>query len=572
MRKKLGIMTPPELPWGIYIRTSTFDQGERSSPLKQFSACLAWAKANDKVIPGADSAIVSGKVQRGAFVFVDAQSGTNDDRPDLQRFMALAKTGKIGGIVCYVVDRAARNLNDAIKIHRDLKRMKVGFKFALQHFDEGPAGMLMFQVFAAFAEYECKLIAERTHDGRKKRILGIGKGDGKPRLQGAAQYGYHLEDGIPVEDKVEGPAARLMLRKALEGLTCGRIAKVLNEAGHRTREGLPFNANWVAPHLREAHNYAGIYRHHHGIQAARKAYQEAVKLMGSDAPPLDLDAIEVIEVEAYPPMITREEANLILARAEKNRIEKRGRPTSRYALAHYVWCDVCNCRWYAGKGRYYCACVQLGKPRCGAIGEAPQQHMEAAVLNGMRAYLRRPEVCYALALEDYNLSRGSSKRDRPELEKQVKETARRQMHYDEQVTAFDLTQRQREIAKKKSQELELKLAELNAELRQTAVVPLPSRPAIAAAFAQTLDLLDRIETFEEKRRFVELTVQKILTDGRRVKVTGTLDVETAANTASGNGSYSMSHLDAPLIKSSPIPFTFNAPIPGQRRPGRRKVA
>ena len=80
--------------------------------------------------------------------------------------------------------------------------------------------------------------------------------------------------------------------------------------------------------------------------------------MGADAPPLDLSAIETIETEAYPAMITRDEASLILARAEKNREERRGRPSRQYALTSYLWCDVCGCRWYAKKGLYYCGCTR----------------------------------------------------------------------------------------------------------------------------------------------------------------------------------------------------------------------
>jgi hypothetical protein len=57
----------------------------------------------------------------------------------------------------------------------------------------------------------------------------------------------------------------------------------------------------VSHHLRQAMTYAGTYRHQHGIEAAKKAYKEAVKLMGADAPPLDLSAIETIEVEARLP-------------------------------------------------------------------------------------------------------------------------------------------------------------------------------------------------------------------------------------------------------------------------------
>lgn len=569
-------MTLPELPWGIYLRTSTFEQGEKSSPLKQFMACVAWAKANGKTIPGADAAAIGGKVQRSDYVFVDAQSGTNDDRPDWQRFMALAKTGKeIGGVVCYVVDRAARNLSDAIKIHRELKRMRVGFKFALQHFDEGPAGVLMFQVFAAFAEYECKIIAERTHDGRKKRILGIGgKRDNKPRVQGMAQYGYRLDDGVPVEDEKEGPAARLMLRLALDGVTCAKIAIALNKAGRRTRDDRPFTDTWVASHLREAHTYAGTYRHKHGIEAAKKAYREALEFMGPEnAPPLDWSSIEVIETEAYPAMITHDEASLILARVEKNRIARRGRPPAEFALAHYIWCAECNTRWYAAKGRYYCGCAQLGKPLCNAIASAPKVHLEAAFFDGMLSYLRRPEAHYSLALADYNANHTPSTRSRDGIEKEVRELVKKQAHYDEQATEYDLTNNQRRGAKQKSHALEMQIAELRAEQRRLSVLKMPpSQAAITAAFAETLTLLGQMATFEEKRRFVELTVGRIETDGRQVNVTGTFDVAALANTAGNEGSYSMAHLDSPLNKSEVIPFAFSAKIPGHRHRGRRKAA
>ena len=112
--------------------------------------------------------------------------------------------------------------------------------------------------------------------------------------------------------------------------------------------------------------------------------------------------------------------------------------------------------------------------------------MEAAVIDGMRDYLKRPEVYYALAMQDYNADRGSSTRSKEEIEKQVRQASKERAHYDEQATEFGLTQCQREIARKKSEQLERRLAELNAELRRaSAVVPLPSESAITAAFGGT---------------------------------------------------------------------------------------
>jgi DNA invertase Pin-like site-specific DNA recombinase len=540
-------MMQPELPWATYIRTSTLDQGEKSSPLKQFLANVAWAKNNGKTIPGIEAAVVDNKVKRGDYIFVDHQTGTNDDRPDLQRFMKLAATGKIGGLVCYVVDRAARNVSDAIKIQKDLKRMRVSFQFAVQNFDNTPAGVAMFQMFAVWAEYEAKLIAEPTHDGRRKRILGIGgKKDGKPRLQGPPLYGYHLVDGIPVEDKDEGPVARFYLRRALEGATSGTIAVELNEAGYRTRKESMWRDTTVSKNLRKALSYAGIYRHRHGIEGAMKAYQEMTKLMGADAPALDLSMVEVIETEAYPPLITREEANLILSKVEKNRIERRGRPPAEFLLVSYLWCEACGCRWYAHRKRYYCGCTQLGRPRCRARAHVAQDRMDAAVIDGMRAYLKQPEVQYALALRDYNASRGDAFHSRDEIDKKLKQLGREQAHYDEQATVFGLTPRQREIARRKSEKLEMEIAQLKAEVRKMSVMPLPSKPGMVAAFGQMLSILDRLKTFAEKREFIEATVERITTDGQRVNVTGAFDVAAIENKGGKGGIYSIGNLGSGL--------------------------
>lgn len=556
-------MMQPELPWTTYIRTSTLEQGEKSSPLKQFVANANWAKSNGKTIPGIEIALSGNKVQRGEYVFVDHQSGTNDDRPDLQRLLKLAKSGAIGGVVCYCVDRAARNLADAIKIHRDLKRLKVGFQFATQNFDDSPAGELMFKIFAGFAEYEVQVISERTHDGLRKRILGQGKRDGIRRVHGPAVYGYHLEDGVPVEDKTEGPIARYYLRRTLEGATTEEIAHELNEKRWPTRKGAKWRGTTICKKLTYALTYAGAYQHRHGIQAAIKAHKELVKLLGSDAPPLDLSKVEVIETSPYPPIITREEANLIFAKVEKNRIEFRGRPPKEFLLAKKIWCEACKGRWYAHRKLYYCSCMQLGKPRCRAVQRyVPQDRMESAVLDGMRAFLKQPEVQYALAMRDYN-AKGDATRNRGDIEKQVKKLGKEQAHYDEQATEFGLTAKQREIARKKSEKLEREIAQLNADLRRMSVMPLPSKPGIVAAFGQTLAILDRLKTFAEKREFIKATVERITTDGQRVNITGAFDLAAIENKGGKAGIYSIKQQAAGFNKSGPISFAFSVPIKRQ---------
>jgi hypothetical protein len=71
------------------------------------------------------------------------------------------------------------------------------------------------------------------------------------------------------------------------------------------------------------------------------------------------------------------------------------------------------------------------------------------------------------------------------------------------------------------------------------VMPLPSKPGMVAAFAVTLSILDRLKTFAEKREFIEATVERITTDGQRVKVTGAFDVAAIEHKGGNSGIYSI---------------------------------
>ena len=159
-----------DLPWAIYIRVSTKDQGLKFSPIKQLSACASWAKTNGIRIPGIDSAASGNTVRPSEFILFDQQTGKNDDRPDFQRAWDLARSRKIGGLICFCVDRAARNVVDAITLKKNLKKMGVKLEFATQTFDDSPSGQMMYTIFAAYSEFEGQIILERTGNGRLRRV------------------------------------------------------------------------------------------------------------------------------------------------------------------------------------------------------------------------------------------------------------------------------------------------------------------------------------------------------------------------------------------------------------------
>jgi DNA invertase Pin-like site-specific DNA recombinase len=72
-------------------------------------------------------------------------------------------------LVVWKLDRLGRSLSDLIKIVKALEISRIGFKSLQEGFFDTSSswGNLIFQLFAAFAEFELNTIRERTHAGLK---------------------------------------------------------------------------------------------------------------------------------------------------------------------------------------------------------------------------------------------------------------------------------------------------------------------------------------------------------------------------------------------------------------------
>ena len=116
-------------------------------------------------------------------IFTDIMSGKRFDRPGLVEMMAFAREGDT---LCVVrLDRLGRSMRELLEIMDRLKALKVGFKSLEEQLDTtSAAGSLVFNVFAALADFERCLIAERTRDGL---AVAIAKGNmpGRPKIDDA---------------------------------------------------------------------------------------------------------------------------------------------------------------------------------------------------------------------------------------------------------------------------------------------------------------------------------------------------------------------------------------------------
>src|SRR5262245_61977422 len=92
-------------------------------------------------------------------------SGSNLDRPALQRLLADIRSGKIDCVLTHRVDRLSRSLLDFAKLMETFEEHRVAFVSVTQHFHSGTSmGRLVLNVLLSFAQFEHELIAERTRD------------------------------------------------------------------------------------------------------------------------------------------------------------------------------------------------------------------------------------------------------------------------------------------------------------------------------------------------------------------------------------------------------------------------
>ena len=112
----------------------------------------------------------------------DKLSGAKSDRPGLSRCLNALESGDI--LVVWRLDRLGRSMRHLITLIEELRDRGVGFR-SLQEgtIDTTSAsGELIFNIFSALAQFERRLIQERTKAGLAV-ARARGRRGGRPRLE-----------------------------------------------------------------------------------------------------------------------------------------------------------------------------------------------------------------------------------------------------------------------------------------------------------------------------------------------------------------------------------------------------
>jgi len=109
-------------------------------------------------------------------IYTDKISGSRSDRPELGKALDYVRKGDT--FVVWRLDRLGRSVRHLIEVVNDFEERGIGFKSLQETIDTTTStGKLTFHVFAALAQFERDLIAERTKAGleaarRRGRVGG----------------------------------------------------------------------------------------------------------------------------------------------------------------------------------------------------------------------------------------------------------------------------------------------------------------------------------------------------------------------------------------------------------------
>lgn len=303
--------------------------------------------------------------------YIDEKSGATTDRPALKRALAAAHAGKFDVLLVYRVDRLSRSIRGLSEILSDLDDAGVAFRSATEPFDTAtPAGRMMVQMLAVFAEFERATIIDRVINGmERKAARGEWPGGYRP-------HGYELgqHSKLVIVNHEQPVVERIFTTYVRDKLGAAAIAKQLTADGYRTKAGNPWSQAAVLTVLRNRTYLGEIWfrdrwykaEDHHPAIIGEKVFNEAQDI---------LDA----------------RGDATTHRAVAN---------SDYHLAGRLFCTKCGKRYLGtaangNKYRYrYYTCFtrhRYGTEHCSA-DRLPADQLEHAVLTSLLDTLTRSDL------------------------------------------------------------------------------------------------------------------------------------------------------------------------------------
>lgn len=196
----------------IYIRVSTDSQAEEGYSIDAQKEQLS-------------AYCVSKGIKKYEFYIDGGWSGSNIERPEMQRLIEDVNADKISHVIVYKLDRLSRSQKDTLYLIEDVFNPHgVDFVSLNESMDTStPMGRLMLGILSAFAQLERENIRLRTRMGMKERVKsGLWMGGGRVPFG----YDYDKDKGVLVPNR-DAKKVQQIYKLYIEGKAPQEIANLL---------------------------------------------------------------------------------------------------------------------------------------------------------------------------------------------------------------------------------------------------------------------------------------------------------------------------------------------------------
>jgi site-specific DNA recombinase len=468
-------------PVGIWLRVSTEDQAQSDAPEHHEKRARMYAEARGwKVVEVYHLEGVSGKSVK--------------DHPETQRMLRDVKEHAIEALIFSKLARLARSTRELLDFSDHFEEHGADLVSLQEAIDTStPAGRLFYTVIAAMAQWEREEIADRV-----RASVAVRAKLGKP-LGGAAPYGYQWSAGELVPEPTEAPVRKLMYDLFLETRRKKTVARLLNEAGHRTRKGALFTDTTVDRLLRDPTAKGWRRANYTRSTGDGKAWEEKPEEEWTWLP-----VPAIVDEKLW------EEANAILSaqRASRRKVSRQ----AKHLFSGLTVCGSCGQKMYARRKspKYVCR---------GCRNKIGIEDLEAIFQSQLKAYLFSPEEIAAhLAGADERVKTTEALLETLLMER---ESVTREMdkvyraYVNDEISVRVYGSQYRPLEERASQ-LENEIPRLQGDLDFLKIEYLSSDEILAEA----RDLNARWDTLtpEEKRKIVEQVVEKITVGNKEIQI------------------------------------------------------
>lgn len=416
----------------IYARVSTGEQAEHGTSLAgQLDACRSKASAIGAEVVGAyEDAGISGAL--------------NEARPGMQAALRDLEAGKANTLIIANLSRFSRDREHQSAIKKRVEAAGARLVFCDMEFSDTPEGDLAFGIMGTFADYERKVIKERTTKGRRRRAE-----EGIQPARNHSPFGYHVPtkkdvlsgvyplESLGVYQVVQEQAkwAKEIFVRFAGGQSLRSIARWLTESCVPTPRGaIVWNQSTLFRLLQhplyKGEASFGRFERQHDEGRAKRGLKTSYLLKER---PKD----QWINIEA-PAIIDEATWNACQMRMQQNRDMLRGRPQHRYLLTSLMRCPKCDRKMRSYRMRhspknkesayYHLYECRFARPSSNIAGESccNKQHRgywaEPLVLRAIQEVSRHPNLMLA-AVEAYKKARAENglQQDTKNLEQQLAE-------------------------------------------------------------------------------------------------------------------------------------------------------